>query len=71
MTHMDDQVAKHIREMILKATRKSIDHQEQSPKPDVLNQIVRILRRGSGYPCDLMPLIQSHWSDWPEEGPKG
>lgn len=68
MTQMDDQVAKHIREMILKITRKPVLHQEQPPKPDPLDQIVRILRRRSGSPWDQLPLTHSSWSD---KGPRG
>jgi hypothetical protein len=67
MTHMDDQIAKHIREMILKATRKPVDYHKHATKRDPLNQIVRTLRRGVDYPCDLIPLIRS---SWPDEGPK-
>jgi hypothetical protein len=63
MTHMDDQVAKHIKEMILRITRRPLDNQEQSRKPDTIYQIVRILRRGPEYPCDLMPPKQSSWWD--------
>jgi hypothetical protein len=35
MTHMDDQLAKHIKEMIRKITRKPTDNQEppRSPEP--------------------------------------
>jgi hypothetical protein len=45
MTHMDDQLAKHIKEMILKIKRKPTDNQERPRKPEPLDQIVRILRR--------------------------
>jgi hypothetical protein len=44
MTHMDDQVTKHIKEMILKIKRKRTDNQERPRKPEPLDQIVRILR---------------------------
>jgi hypothetical protein len=63
MTHMDDQVAKHIKEMILRITWRPLDNQEQPRKPDTLNQIVRMLRRGPEHLCDLMPLKQSSWWD--------
>jgi hypothetical protein len=52
MTHMDDQVAKHIREMVLKLTRKPTDNQEQPRKPDPLQRIVRILQNPY-HPYDL------------------
>jgi hypothetical protein len=44
MTHMDDQVAKHIKEMILKIKRKPTDNQERPSKPEPLQRIARILQ---------------------------
>jgi hypothetical protein len=46
MTHMDDQVAKHIKQVIRRAMRKAPEEQEYPPAPDTLNQIIRTLRRG-------------------------
>jgi hypothetical protein len=54
MTHMDDQVAKHIKEMILRITPRPTENQERPREFDTLNQIVRTLRRGLDYPYDLM-----------------
>jgi hypothetical protein len=66
MTHRDDEIAKHIKAMILRITRRPPDDQEQPRKPDTVSQIVRILRRGPDYPYDLMPPTRNSWSD---EGP--
>jgi hypothetical protein len=44
MTHRDDEIAKHIKAMILRITRRLPDDQEQPRKPDTVSQIVRILR---------------------------
>jgi hypothetical protein len=44
MTHMDDRVAKHIKEMIRRITQRPSDNQEQPTRPDTLNQVVRMLR---------------------------
>jgi hypothetical protein len=67
MTHMDDQVAKHIKEMLRRVTRRPPSNQEQSRKPDIVNQIVMILRRGPEYPSDLMTLTRSfRWDDTPK-----
>ena len=63
MTHMDDEIATHIKAMILRITRRPPDNQEQPRKPDTVSQIVRILRRGPDYPYDLMPPIRSSWWD--------
>jgi hypothetical protein len=52
MTHMDDQVAKHIKEMILKITRKPTGNQEPPRNPEPLDRIVRILR-SPYHPHDL------------------
>jgi hypothetical protein len=62
MTHMDDQVAKHIREMVLKLTRKPTDNQEQPRKPDPLQRIVRILQNPY-HPYDLTFPTRSPWRD--------
>lgn len=63
MTHIDDQVAKHIKEMILKIKRHPTDDQEQPSKLDPLQRIVRILRSlpYSGY--DLTPPTRFPWRD--------
>jgi hypothetical protein len=61
MTHMDDQVAKHITEMILKIKRKPTDNQGPSRKPEPLDQIVRILRSPPNSLCDLTPPTRSSW----------
>jgi hypothetical protein len=58
---MDDEIAKHIKEMILRITRRPPDNQERPRKPDTVNQIVRILRRGPDYPYDLMLPTGSPW----------
>jgi hypothetical protein len=63
MTHMDEQVTKHIKEMILRITRRPTDNQELPRKPDPLNQIVRTLRRGPEYTYYLMPPTRSAWPD--------
>ncbi len=55
MTHLDDQIAKHIQEMVRRATRKLGEHQELLSKPDTLNRIVQGLRRGPNYFYDLIP----------------
>ena len=54
MTHMDDQIAKHIKETILKITRKRIGDQERPSKPNGVAQVVQVLKRGPDYPCDLV-----------------
>ena len=54
MTHMDDQAAKHIKEMIRKIARKPTDNQERPRKPDTINQIARTLRQGPDHPYELM-----------------
>jgi hypothetical protein len=64
MTHMDDQVAKHIKEMLRRVIRKTPDNnKEEFP----LHQAVQALKRGSDYPYDLMRLARS---TWPDEGSK-
>jgi hypothetical protein len=54
MTHMDDQVAKHIKAMIRRIRQKHPEPQDESPKPDELNRVVKILR-SRDYPYGLMP----------------
>ncbi len=39
MTHMDDQVAKHIKAMIQRIRRENTENNEGSSKADTLNQI--------------------------------
>jgi hypothetical protein len=55
MTRMDDQVAEHIKEMILRIKRKPTDNQEQPRKPHTLNEIIRTLRRGPDRIHGLVP----------------
>jgi hypothetical protein len=62
MTHMDEQIAKHIKEMIRRTARKPSEHQEQSTRPDTtLIQVVQALRSGPDYPYDLVRLARSSW----------
>lgn len=63
MTHMDDQVAKHIKDMVRRVPRKPNKDQERPTKPDTLNQIVQALRRGADNPYDLLRFT------WDDEGP--
>jgi hypothetical protein len=63
MTHMDDQVAKHIREMILKITRKPTDNQERPRRPEPLDRIIRILRLPPDRRYDLTLPTRSVWRD--------
>ena len=67
MTHMDEQVAKHIKEMIRRIRLKRPDNLEDAPKPDTLNQIVQILRKGPDRSYGLTPPARLSWSD---KGPK-
>ena len=55
MTHMDDQVAKQIKEMILRITRRPSENQERPRKPDRTNQIIGMLRRGPDRIHGLIP----------------
>lgn len=55
MTHMDDQVLEHIKQMIRHAMRKAPENQEDSRAPDTLNEIIRTLRRGPDRVHDLIP----------------
>ncbi len=66
MTNMDDQVAKHIKAMIQRIRQKPTEDQAESPKPDTLNQVVKILKRQDD-PYGLMHLAPSSWWD---AGPK-
>jgi len=50
---MDDQVAKHIKEMIRRITRKPSENQERPREPDTIHQIARTLRRETEYPGGL------------------
>jgi hypothetical protein len=67
MTHMDDQLAKHIKEMILRARRKPIESQGQPTKPDSLRQVAQALTSGPDFPYDLVRLARL---PWPDEGSK-
>jgi hypothetical protein len=67
MTHMDDQDAKHIKDMIRRVMQRSSENQEQSASLDTLTQVVRVLRRGPDYPYDLVPPVRFQWRD---NGPK-
>jgi hypothetical protein len=53
MAHMDDEVAKHIKEMILRVVRKPSENQGQPIRLGTLNQVVRMLRRGPDYPMNF------------------
>jgi hypothetical protein len=53
MTHMDDQVAKHIKEIIRRVVRKPSESQQRPPQADTLTQVVRMLRRGPDYPMNF------------------
>jgi hypothetical protein len=53
MTHMDDQVAKHIKEMILKIKRKPADNQEPPRKPEPIDRIAHLLRSPPDRPYNL------------------
>lgn len=55
MTHMNDQVAKHIKAMIQRIRWKDPENREGDSKPDTLNQIIRTLRRGPDRVHDLIP----------------
>jgi hypothetical protein len=62
MTHMDDQVAKHIKEMIRRIKQRPTETHDEGPHPDTLNRVARILRRGND-PYGLIPLTRSPWWD--------
>jgi len=55
MTHMDDQVAEHIKKLIRHAMQKAPEDQEDSRTSDTLNQIIRTLRRGPDRVHNLIP----------------
>ena len=55
MTHMDDQVAKHIKAVIQKIRQKRPENHEDESKPDTLSQIIRTLRRGPDRIHNLRP----------------
>jgi hypothetical protein len=59
MTHMDDQVAKHIKDMVRRIMREPSKSQEQPAKPDTRNQVVQVLRQGPAYPYELVRLTGS------------
>jgi hypothetical protein len=63
MTHMDDQLAKHIKEMIRKIKREPTDNQGPSRSPEPLDRIVRILRSPPNRLYDLTPPTRSIWRD--------
>jgi hypothetical protein len=65
MTHMDDQIAKHIKAMIRRTMRSPSEDQEERSKSGTLNQVVHAFRRGPDYPYDLLRLARS---PWPDEG---
>jgi hypothetical protein len=50
---MDDQVAKHIEDMIRRVTRKPDEAHEQQSKRNTLNQVVRMLRREPDCPMNF------------------
>jgi hypothetical protein len=52
MTHMDDEIAKHIEEIIRRVVRKPSENQGQPIRLGTLNQVVRMLRRGH-YPMNF------------------
>jgi hypothetical protein len=62
MTHMDDEVAKHIKAMIQRIRRKPTEDHGGDSKPDTLNRVVRILR-GRDHPFDPVSLTRSSWWD--------
>jgi hypothetical protein len=55
MTHMDDRVAKHIKQMIRRAIWKVPENEERPHTPDTLNRIIRTLRRGPDRVHGLIP----------------
>jgi hypothetical protein len=62
MTHMDDQVAKHIKAILRQIAQKAPDKKECPCERNPLHQIVRTLRKPA-YAWDLLPSIRSHWKD--------
>jgi ethanolamine ammonia-lyase small subunit len=63
MTHMDDQVAKHIKEIIRRVVRKPSESQQRPTQADTLTQVVQALRRTPDCPDDLMRLARSTWRE--------
>jgi hypothetical protein len=63
MTNMDDQLAKHIRDLLLKATRKASDNPELTREAEALHRVVRTLRRAPDYPYDLVLSAGFRWQD--------
>jgi hypothetical protein len=61
MTHMDDQVAKHIKEIIRRVVRKPSESQQRPTQADTLTQVVQALRRTPDCPNDLMRLARFTW----------
>jgi hypothetical protein len=59
MTHMDDQVAKHVKAMIHRIRRKPTENHDGDRKPDTLDRVVRILRRGPEQSYDPVSLTYS------------
>ena len=63
MTHMDDQIAKHIKEMIRRVVRKPSESQQRPTQADTLTQVVQALRRTPDCPDDLMRLARFTWRE--------
>jgi hypothetical protein len=63
MTHMDEQIAKHIKEMVARVARKANGNPEPPTRSDTLIQVVQALRSRPDYPYDLMHLAYSTWDD--------
>ena len=55
MTHMDDQIATHIKTMIQRIRWESTEKHEGDSRPDTLNQMIRTIRRGPDRVHDLIP----------------
>ncbi|WP_201865159.1 hypothetical protein [Microvirga soli] len=58
MTHMDDQLAKHIKAMIQKIRHKPTEDHEGGSEPDALKRLVRILRRSPEWSYDPVSLTR-------------
>jgi hypothetical protein len=67
MTHMDDQIAKHIKEMIRRVVRKPSERQEHPTRPDTLNQVDRMLRRRPEYLLDFDQPSMQRLVQWDRE----
>ncbi len=63
MTHIDDQVAKHIRDMLRRVMQKPDENEEKPTRSDTLNQVVQILRRAPDCPYDLIGFIRVIWDE--------